>query len=45
LGTEGQTFSVTFMRMATRERSGYRRVYCWNKKRFEKCVEVEWKKP
>ena len=45
LGTEGQAFSVTFLKMATSEDNGYRRVYCWNKKRFEKCVEVEWKKP
>ena len=45
VGMEGQAFSVTFLRMATPKGSGYRRVYCWNQKRFEKCVEVEWVKP
>jgi hypothetical protein len=44
LGTEGQEFSVTFMRMASEEGNGYRRVYCWNGESFEKCVEVEWKR-
>jgi len=45
VGMEAQAFSVTFFKMATSESNGYRRVYCWNKKRFEKCVEVEWEKP
>jgi hypothetical protein len=45
VGMEGQSFSVTFMKMATRKNNGYRRVYCWNQKRFEKCVEVVWEKP
>jgi hypothetical protein len=45
LGTEGQAFSVTFLKMATSESNGYRRVYCWNGKRFEKCIEVEWESP
>jgi len=44
LGMEEMAFSVTFMRMATEEKSGYRRVYCWNGESFEKCVEVVWKK-
>ena len=45
LGTEDQGHSVTFMRMATRKSSGYRRVYCWNGGAFEKCKEVQWEKP
>ncbi len=45
LGTEGQAHSVTFMRMASEEGNGYRRVYCWDGERFEKCLEVEWEKP
>ncbi len=45
LGTEGQAHSVTFMRMASEEGNGYRRVYCWDGERFEKCLEVEWKRP
>ena len=45
LGTEKQTPSITFMRMATRRQDGYRRVYCWNGEEFEKCKEVVWKKP
>ena len=45
LGTEGQAHSVTFMRMASEEGNGYRRVYCWDGERFEKCLEVEWVKP
>jgi len=44
VGMEGQAFSVTFFKMATSESNGYRRVYCWNKKRFERCVEVVWKR-
>ena len=44
LGTEGQAHSVTFMRMASEEGNGYRRVYCWDGERFEKCLEVEWEK-
>jgi hypothetical protein len=45
LETEDGAFSVTFMRMASRTSSGYRRVYCWKGNTFEKCKEVEWKKP
>jgi len=45
LGTEGQAHSVTFMRMASERGNGYRRVYCWDGERFEKCLEVEWKVP
>lgn len=45
LGMEGQAFSVTFMRMASEQGNGYRRVYCWNGQSFEKCVEVEWEMP
>jgi hypothetical protein len=45
LGTEGQAFSVTFMRMPSEEGNGYRRVYCWDGEKFEKCKEVEWEKP
>ncbi|MCK5351182.1 VCBS repeat-containing protein [bacterium] len=45
LGTEGQAHSVTFMRMASEEGNGYRRVYCWDGERFEKCLEVEWEVP
>jgi len=45
LGTEGQAHSVTFMRMPSEEGNGYRRVYCWDGERFEKCLEVEWEKP
>ena len=45
LGTEGQAYSVTFMRMPSEEVNGYRRVYCWNGEMFEKCLEVEWKRP
>ena len=45
LGTEDQSHSVTFMRMATRKSSGYRRVYCWNGGEFEKCKEIAWEKP
>jgi len=45
LGTEGQSPSVTFMRMASEEKNGYRRVYCWDGDAFEKCKEVVWKVP
>ncbi len=45
LGTEGQAFSVTFMRMASEKGNGYRRVYCWNGEKFEKCKEIVWEKP
>lgn len=45
LGTEGEAMSVTFMRMATGEDDGYRRVYCWSGEAFEKCKEVVWEKP
>jgi len=45
LGTEGQMFSVTFLRMASKEKDGYRRVYCWDEEKFEKCKEVVWEKP
>ena len=44
-GTEDQASSVTFMKMATERADGHRRVYCWNGEKFEKCKEVEWKKP
>ena len=44
LGTEGQAFSVTFMRMPSGEGNGYRRVYCWNGESFEKCKEIVWER-
>ncbi|UCF89355.1 MAG: hypothetical protein JSV70_03710, partial [bacterium] len=45
LGTEGQAVSVTFMKMASGEDDGYRRVYCWDGEAFEVCKEVVWEKP
>ncbi len=45
LGTEGSKPSVTFLQMGSRNSSGLRRVYCWDGKSFEQCVEVVWKKP
>ncbi len=32
--------SITFLDMGSRNRSGYRRVYCWDGSAFEKCLEV-----
>lgn len=42
--------SVTFLNMGgERERpsggAGYRRVYCWDRSEFERCLEVEWAIP
>ncbi len=45
LGTEGQKPSVTFLQMNNGSGNGLRRAYCWDGNQFEKCVEVEWKKP
>jgi len=45
LGMEGEEFSVTFLKMASEEGDGYRRVYCWKGDAFEKCREVVWEKP
>ena len=45
LGSEEQKPSVTFLQMASKDKDGLRRVYCWDGSRFEKCVEVVWKKP
>jgi len=44
LGIEGSWSSVTFLHMGTDRENGYRRVYCWNGKAFEKCEEVSWGK-
>ncbi|NOY87606.1 MAG: hypothetical protein GXP52_09960 [Deltaproteobacteria bacterium] len=49
-GTEKGNPSVTFLNMGGEsvdgtKRPGYRRVYCWNSTRFEKCLEVKWKTP
>ncbi len=46
-GTENGSSSVTFLNMGGEsidgtKRPGYRRVYCWSSKRFEKCLEVKW---
>ncbi len=34
--------SVTFLDMGSKDRTGYRRVYCWDGAAFEKCLEVPW---
>jgi len=45
-GSEDGVPSITFLRMPlVKGDTGYRRVYCWDGKRFEKCVEVKWDKP
>ena len=44
LGREEARPSVTFLKMASGEgESGYRRVYCWDGEKFERCLEEEWK--
>jgi hypothetical protein len=46
LGTENGSASVTFMKIPLSSGDiGYRRVYCWEEDRFERCVEVPWIKP
>lgn len=49
-GKQDDRPSVTFLNMGGRDaegkpRPGYRRVYCWNAGRFEKCGEVVWEVP
>lgn len=49
-GTDNGRASVTFLNMGQGDTmepdgTGYRRVYCWDSSRFEKCVEVEWEIP
>lgn len=34
--------SVTFLDLGDENRSGHRRVYCWQGRAFEKCLEVPW---
>jgi hypothetical protein len=44
-GSEDGKPSVTFLIMPSeRGGDGHRRVYCWEGDRFEKCVEVKWRK-
>jgi len=40
LGDQEGRPSVTFLNMGSKDRTGYRRVYCWDGSAFEKCVEV-----
>jgi hypothetical protein len=43
LGREEDRPAITFLNMGNGD--GYRRVYCWNGDKFEKCKEVVWRKP
>lgn len=45
LGSEGEKPSVTFLQMGNGSTDGLRRVYCWEGKKFEKCLEIVWEKP
>ncbi len=42
LGDQEGRPSVTFLDMGSKDKSGHRRVYCWDGSVFEKCLEVPW---